>query len=337
MPPIWPSDAEVTPADNLERIDKLKQLYAQGTHIASTIGMTALMNLNRLAYFSAVAEAGSFTQAAQRLGITKAVVSQQVAKLEREVGATLFIRTTRSLRLTEAGRRLQSRCLMILQEAEFAYKELELSAAEPVGTLRLTAPIDYGSAVIVPVAAEFRRRYPACTVQLDLSDQRYDLQSGEWDMAIRIGWLGDSSLQVRKITQFKQYLACGRGLASKVAAISTPEQAGELPFIANSALNEPLTWRVSDASGTEREIRMRSVMTIDSTPAILIAVRENAGIAVLPDFLAEAEMASGTLVPVLPEWSLPDAGIYALYPATRFRPSRVAAFTEMLVEAGRRV
>jgi len=95
--------------------------------------MTALMNLNRLAYFSAVAEAGSFTQAVQRLGITKAVVSQQVAKLEREVGATLFIRTTRSLRLTEAGRRLQSRCLMILQEAEFAYKELELSAAEPAG------------------------------------------------------------------------------------------------------------------------------------------------------------------------------------------------------------
>src|SRR3954447_2363331 len=119
------------------------------------------MNLNRLAYFAAVVDAGSFTRAAASLGITKAVVSQQVAKLEDEVGTTLLMRTTRSVQATEAGRALYARCAVILRESADAFDELAQGVASPRGTLRIAAPFDYGSTVIVPVVTELTRLYPS--------------------------------------------------------------------------------------------------------------------------------------------------------------------------------
>lgn len=114
------------------------------------------MNLNRLAYFAAVVDTGSFTRAAERLRITKAVVSQQVAELERETGTTLLVRSTRRVHPTEAGRTLHARCALILCEAEVAFDELA-QAAEPTGTLRITAPNDYGTATVVPAVTALRK------------------------------------------------------------------------------------------------------------------------------------------------------------------------------------
>lgn len=115
------------------------------------------MNLNRLAYFAAVVDTGSFTRAAERLRITKAVVSQRVAELERETGTTLLVRSTRRVHPTEAGRTLHARCALILREAEVAFDELAQAAAEPTGTLRITAPNDYGTATVVPAVTALRK------------------------------------------------------------------------------------------------------------------------------------------------------------------------------------
>jgi DNA-binding transcriptional LysR family regulator len=146
-------------------------------------------NLNRLAYFVAVIDAGSFTRAAEYLGITKAVVSQQVARLEQEVGTTLLMRTTRRLQPTEAGRMFHARCVSILREAEDALAELAQARSEPKGLLRITAPYDYGTSVIVPVVTAFTARYRDCKVELNLSDKMVDLVADNMDLAIRVGWL----------------------------------------------------------------------------------------------------------------------------------------------------
>src|SRR3954447_15533742 len=122
------------------------------------------MNLNRLAYFAAVVDAGSFTRAAASLGITKAVVSQQVTKLEQEVGTTLLIRTTRSVDATEAGRSLYARCAVILRESADAFDELAQGIASPRAPPRTPPPFDYGSSVIVPVVTDLTRRYPRIEV-----------------------------------------------------------------------------------------------------------------------------------------------------------------------------
>src|SRR5438105_12066453 len=114
------------------------------THKKNEQSPRSLGNLRRLAYFAAVVENGSFTAAAERLGITKAVVSQQVARLEREFRTSLLVRTTRRVQPTEAGQAFYQRCALILRDAESAFDELSDASAEPSGTLRLTAPFDYG-------------------------------------------------------------------------------------------------------------------------------------------------------------------------------------------------
>jgi DNA-binding transcriptional LysR family regulator len=291
------------------------------------------MNLNRLAYFAAVVDTGSFTRAAERLGITKAVVSHQVAQLERDLGTSLLVRTTRRVHPTEAGMMFHARCVMILREAEDAFDELAQAAIEPTGTLRITAPNDYGTTVVAPVVAAFAARYPACRVEQTLSDQTMDLTSGRIDMAVRVGWLADSSLQARKIGVFQQLLVAAPAFADRIAAVRDPDDIASLPFVANMALREPLLWQFSRGDLDRRAVRLQARIGIDTTPGVLEVVRAGGGLSVLPNFLAADELASGQLIHVLPEWSLPSGGIYTVYPAARFRPRKVTAFVEMLIAA----
>ena len=294
--------------------------------------MQAHMNLNRLAYFTAVIDTGSFTAAAARLGITKAVVSQQVARLEEELGTTLLVRTTRRVETTEAGRAFHARCVVILRESEDAFVDIGRAAASPTGTLRLTAPFDYGAAVVVPALAEFTRRYPACRAALSLSDKMLDLVSGQLDMAIRVGWLKDSSFVARRIASFRQLLVCAPSFADALSHVGKPEDLQAFPFVANTALREPLDWTFSRHKAERRAVRGRSTFAIDATPAVHAAVLAGAGLSVLPDYLVHADVASGRLLHVLPGWSLPSGGIHAVFPAARFRPAKVSAFLELLTD-----
>ena len=136
-------------------------------------------NLRRLVYFTAVVESGSFTAAAERLGITKGVVSQQVSRLENDFRTSLLVRTTRSVRPNEAGQAFYQRCTRILKEAEEAFTELAENEQEPTGTLTLTAPLDYGIGVVVPAIVAFQARYPNCKVDTVFSDQIGYFPTGE--------------------------------------------------------------------------------------------------------------------------------------------------------------
>ncbi|MCQ1766822.1 LysR substrate-binding domain-containing protein [Neorhizobium galegae] len=290
-------------------------------------------NLNRLAYFVAVIDAGSFTRAAEYLGITKAVVSQQVARLEQEVGTTLLMRTTRRLQPTEAGRMFHARCVSILREAEDALGELAQARSEPKGLLRVTAPYDYGTSVIVPVVTAFTARYPDCKVELNLSDKMVDLVADNMDLAIRVGWLADSSLQARRIGSFQQYLVAPPQLAGRIKELDGLADLPALPFVANNALREPLEWRFTRGDQETFTVRFKASISINTTPAVMHAARHGGGLSVLPDFLARAELASGRLIHVLPDWQLPSGGVFTVYPAARFRPPKVSAFVEMLIAA----
>lgn len=293
------------------------------------------INLNRLAYFAAVLDTGSFTRAAERLGITKAVVSQQVARLERDLGTSLLVRTTRSLHPTEAGRTLHARCVTMLREAEAAFDELAQEASEPTGILRITAPNDYGTAIVAAVASAFTTRFPACRVELTLADEAVDLVSTHMDVAIRVGWLVDSSLQARRIASFRQFLVAAPILVERIADIPDPSGLAALPFVANMALNDPLLWQFSHQDLNPCRVKVQASIAVDTTPGVLAAVLAGGGLSVLPDFLVAEDLASGRLINVLPEWQLPSGGIHIVFPAARFRPPKVTAFVEMLVAAQR--
>jgi DNA-binding transcriptional LysR family regulator len=288
-------------------------------------------NLKRLAYFAEVVETGSFTAAAERLGITKAVVSQQVAKLEQAFETTLLVRTTRSVRPTEEGRAFYERCARILAEAQEAFDGLGVDDRAPTGMLRLTAPFDYGVAVVVPAIAEFHRRFPACTADVVISDQTLDPVEKDIELAIRVGWLTDSNLRARRIGSFQQILVASPALAAGLDD-AEPGRIADLPFVANSVLRDPLGWTFSNADGQQRSVRLSSTLAIDATLGVLEAVRGGVGASVLPDYAVQADLASGRLVRLLPAWSLPSGGIYAVTPATRFRRARVTAFLNVLLE-----
>jgi DNA-binding transcriptional LysR family regulator len=289
------------------------------------------MNLNRLAYFAAVVDAGTFTGAATSLGITKAVVSQQVAKLEEEVGATLLLRTTRSVKPTEAGRLFYARCAVILRESADAFDDVAQGAASPEGRLCIAAPFDYGSAVIVPVATELMRRYPRIEVVLNLSDRTTSPQ--ENDLALRVGWLKASSDQARRIGNFEQWLVGAPALSEGLSRLRQPEDLAKVPFVANASLPDPLVWSFSRAAGGQRKVRMRAAITIDATPAVHAAVLGGAGLSVLPDYLVAGDVATGRLCRVRPDWKLRSGGIHLVFPAARFRPAKVSRFVELLLES----
>ena len=295
--------------------------------------MTSAVNLNRLAYFVAVVDCGSFTSAADRLGITKAVVSHQVAQLERDLKATLLVRTTRRVNPTEAGRMFHTRCIAILRGADDAVAELAAAEAAPTGTLRITAPHDYGISSVVPVVTAFTAQFPECRVELLLGDQTLDLVSDQIDMAIRVGWLANSSLQARKIGNFRQYLVAGAGMSTQVEFVRHPSDLAALPFIANLALRRPLQWQFTHDDHPSVAVDLQAHIAIDTTLGVLAAVRGGSGLSVLPEFLVAQGLASGHLLHVLPDWSLLMGGIYAVFPAARFRPTKVAVFVEMLLAA----
>jgi len=295
-------------------------------------GASHLANLKRMAYFAAVVETGSFTAAALRLGITKAVVSQQVARLEREFRTTLLTRTTRRVAPTDAGKAFHARCALVLKEAHDAFDELGEGATEPSGTLRLTAALDYGITTIVPAVTEFTRRYPQCKVDAILSDQSIDVMSGQVELAIRVGWLTDPGVQARQIGAFRQLLVAAPAWQHEVSALQDPQGIARIPFVANTALREPTRWSFSRGELEREGVSVHAVVSLDATLAVREAVRLGAGLSVLPDYAVAEDLAAGRLVHVLPQWALPSGGIHAVFPPARFRPAKVRAFVDLLQE-----
>lgn len=289
------------------------------------------LNLNRLVYFSAVVDAGSFSAAANRLGITKAVVSQQIAKLEEETATTLFARNSRRISLTEAGKQLHERCISILKEAEEAFGEMNSGASVPHGRLRITAPFDFGVEIMTPLIIAFRNAHPACEVELHLSDKRLDLLSDGLDLAIRVGWLKDSALLARRVGGFRQVLVASPELLARFAKPDHPADLSRLPFVANLALGAPNDWTFRHQIHPPFELRLRPELAIDTTLAVREAVRRGGGVSILPDFAVAQDIKARRLIPLLEDWMLPEGGIFLVFPALKHRPTKVTAFVEMMV------
>lgn len=298
--------------------------------------MSDLLNLNRLVFFTTVVETGSFTAAGERLGVAKAMVSHHVAKLEDELGVTLLSRTTRRLATTEEGRIFYDRCAIILREAEAAYGEMSHHTSEPTGTLTLTAPLDYGAAVVAPVITAYLQRYPSMKVDLVFDDTVIDLASQQLDLAIRVGWLMDTSHQTRRIGGFQQYLVASPSLAERFPQLQTPKDAADLPWIENAILRQSLRWTFSQEGSPPETIDVRSAIRTDKTPAAYACVLAGAGISVFPDYMVGPDLAAGRVVRLIPEWNLPAGGIHALFPVARFRPEKVRRFVEMMLAAERK-
>ncbi|QDY44168.1 LysR family transcriptional regulator [Candidatus Pantoea soli] len=293
-----------------------------------------MINLQRLGMFVAVVEAGSFTGAAQTLGLTKAVVSFNIKQLEEALSVSLLTRSTRRVSPTDSGERFYHRCLQLLQDAESALEEVRSDHAGLSGLLRITTTAEYGVRVIVPALADFAAKHPQLRIQHVSSSKNDDLITGRFDVAIRLGHLADSSHHARLIDQFDILaVAAPRYLNTlAVPSIRNLAQLAAAKWIAHSRLSTPLSWQVTAPDGENVLLNASHSARVmaDSAASLLAFALAGAGVAILPAWLVQDEIAKGRLVQVLPDHHFPRQGIYALYPNTRHVPEKVRAFIDFL-------
>ncbi|GAB2544261.1 LysR family transcriptional regulator [Rhodanobacter koreensis] len=289
------------------------------------------VNLNRLTVFVALVRAGSFTAAAEQLGLTKAMVSQHLARLEQELGTTLLLRSTRRMSLTEAGTVFHADCVRLLADAEAAIVRVGGNRDTPSGTLRLTTSTDYGMAVVAPALASFCQLHPQVQADLVIGDRINDLIAERFDLAIRVGWLRDSSLHATRLGSFRQMVVATPTYLATHGTPRRPEQLATHGWIAMSVLATPLRWTFVSSGGARRTVRMKPVAQANNAAAVRAMVLAGAGVAVLPDYLAEEDIRAGRLVVLLAQYRLPEGGIHAVYPG-RQAPAKVRRFIEHLRE-----
>lgn len=287
------------------------------------------VNLNRLAIFVALVRAGSFTAAAEQLGLTKAMVSQHLARLERELGVALMVRSTRRMALTEAGAAFHADCVRILGDAEAAIARVGENRDTPRGTLRLTAPVNYGAMVVAPALASFLRACPEVHAELVLDDGISDLIGDRFDLAIRGGPLRDSGLRAVRLAGFHQLLVAA---PCYLEARGRPRRLQDLAAhdaVLLSVLSSPARWTFTARSGAQVRVRLAPRAQADSAAAVHAMALAGAGVAVLPDFMVQADLASGRLDHLLPTQRLPEGSFHAVH-AGLHAPAKVRAFIDHL-------
>lgn len=285
-------------------------------------------DLNDLVIFNAVVEANGFTAAAERLGVAPAKVSVEIARLESQLGVALFTRTTRKVLLTETGRTLHEKCSPLLQQLLTAIEDVHTVKTELTGILRITAPVDHGVQLLAPALAQFTALHPALQVDLRTNDQVADVVAEGIDIAIRMGWLRDSSMRAIKLGEFEQYVVASPEYLKRVKRPRTPEDLVTLDWIALTLLRAPLTWKFTSASGETRTIQVKSRMKADSAGALRSLIRHGAGVTALDQYSARPEIQSGRLVRLLADWSIASGGIYAVFPPSRRISKKVQIFIE---------
>lgn len=288
------------------------------------------IDLNRMAVFVAVVDQGSFTAAAQALGMTKSRVSQHVRQLETGVGVALMQRTTRSMSLTEAGQLYYETASRILREAEHMYSQLQNIKRAPAGVLRVTAPLDFATCTLIPLATEFMRRYPRVGVELVAGDEILDLVAQRLDLAIRVGWLEDSSQHATTLGRVEQFACASPAYLAQTRAPETPADLADLDWVSLMALSNPRRWTFRDEHGGEQTVQMRGRVAVNHTAALRAFLLAGAGVSVMPEYHVKDDLRAGRLVQVLPRYTLPKGGIFAVVPSRRHVPAKVSEFTRFL-------
>jgi DNA-binding transcriptional LysR family regulator len=286
------------------------------------------IDLNDLLVFEAVAETGGFTAAAERLGVATAKISVEISRLESKLGMALFNRTTRKVVLTDAGQTLYEECKPLLQGLTQAVERATSGKETLGGTLRVSTTVDHASLSLAPALAEFARLHPRLAIDLRTSDQVVDLIEAGIDVSIRLGWLRDSSSRAVKLGEFEQYVVASPAYFERIELPASPEELESLDWIVLTLLPTPLTWTFSSDSGDTRTIHVKSRLRVDSPGALRSLLQEAMGVSILDQFNAQVGIASNRLVRVLPDWSLPSAGIYAVYPPGKHVSAKVRSFID---------
>jgi DNA-binding transcriptional LysR family regulator len=286
--------------------------------------------LTSMRAFTRVVTHGSFSEAARELRLSRSAVSKYVIDLEEELGVQLLNRTTRKASPTENGLLYHERCLAILAEIDEADAAVSSLHSEPRGLLRVNAPMSFGTLHLGPVIAEFMARHPKLQIQLILSDEQIDMVQEGFDVTLRIADLAASSLIARKIVVLDRALCAS---ASYLASRGTPKHPDDLrqhDCLTYGYLATGTQWKLTGKDG-DHWINVPWSLCSNNAEVLRDAAIQGRGIALLPTFIADADLEQGRLQRLLKGYQAPELTLCALYPPTRHLSVKVRLFIDFLV------
>jgi DNA-binding transcriptional LysR family regulator len=283
--------------------------------------------------FAAVARTGSFKAAGAYLNRDASIVSRRLSQLELRLGVRLFLRTTRSVTLTEAGTLYFRRIQAVLDEIEMATREVSGFAATPQGVLKISLPVTYGRDVIAPLLPGFLRKYPRIQIDAHFVDRMVDIVSEGFDVVIRVGAIQDSSLVTRKIASFRSLLIASPDYLAREGAPGAPDDLRSHACLGFTTHPDWPEWVLENA-GERVTVRPQGPLVANSSESIMVAALNGAGIALAPDWMVFPRIAAGDLVEVLPGWrSVRAVDVQVVMPPGALVPGKTRAFVDAIASA----
>ncbi len=290
--------------------------------------------LREMQSFAAVVSAGSFVAAADALDTSKAAVSRHVAELEERLGVRLLNRTTRKLSLTDDGQTFLDHCTEILAAVEEAESDLSSRSAEPSGLLRISVPVTFGILHLAPLWGVFLSMHPKITLDVALADRTVDLVEDGFDLAVRISSSQHPNLIGRKLASTRMVLCASPAYLKRRGTPKRPEDLAGHDIISYTYWSSRDEWAFDGPDGSV-VVKTKPRFHANSGDTCRAAALQHQGIILQPSFLVDADLRSGHLIELVPDWKSTELGIYALYPSRKQLPLKLRHLIDFLADAFR--
>ena len=289
-------------------------------------------SLTDIVVFVRVVDDGSFTRAAERLKLSRSVVSKYVTRLEGRLGARLLNRTTRRLSLTEAGRIFYERSRRGLQDIEEAEAEVSRLQEKPRGVLRINSPMSFGILHIAPALPEFLAQHPEVSVEMNLDDRVVDVIEEGFDVSIRIAEMPDSSLIARRLAPCRHVIVAAPAYLEKHGTPRTPEDLRDHNIISFSYQTSAYDWHFISPDNKQISVPVSGSMQANNSLALREALLRGVGITRTPTFVVGKDVQDGHLLSILGNYRTLEVSIYLVYPQRRHLSPKVRAFVDFMAD-----
>ena len=294
-------------------------------------GVETMEDLERMAIFARVVETKSFSETARRLGLSKSLVSKEVTRLEKSLGARLLNRTTRAMSLTEAGALLYDHCARIVEELEQAKLAVGHINTAPRGLLRVSASVAFGTLHIAPALPDFLARYPEVRIDMVIGDRFVDLADEGFDVAVRISREPAPNLVARRLAPVNRKIVATPGYFERHGVPAAPADLARHNCLTYTHISPQGTWSLRGPGG-DIAVPIAGNLRLNDDEALSAAVLGGLGVALLPTFIIGRDLQEGRLQAVMSDYVPSERHIHAVYLPNRHLPAKVRAFIDFLLE-----
>lgn len=292
--------------------------------------MRRMPDFEAWAVFAKVAYMGSFSRAAIDLGLSKATVSKAISRLETMLATPLFHRTSRRLSLTESGRLALDRAERLLAEGLALEAEVGAQSAKPSGLVRMAAPMSFGIAHLAPALPDFFAQFPEIAIDLNFSDSQIDLVSDNYDLALRIATLVDSSLIAKRLCEVRILLVGSPGYFKKHGRPQHPQDLSQHQALFYTLGRSRDAWQFFHKDHGDYAVSVRAPLRVNNADALAPVLRAGLGLALQPEFLVWRDLLSGELETVMTDWAPRPISLNLVTPPSGIRPARVQVLMDFL-------